>query len=139
MAVDIEQLVVNFLRGQSAITDLVGDNVFTDLPHDRTGKFPAILVNRTGGGYRYKQWLESAEVSVSCYGGTHKLAQQIASTALSMMDVGMVGRMPEGVVTKVSATSTVYDPEPESVDQQGHARPRFTVALTVITHPNRPV
>lgn len=137
MAVDVEQLVVGFLRGQPDVTALVEDRVYTDLPHSDTRKYPLLLVQRTGGGFTYKQWLDSAQLTVGCYGGTHRLAQQIAGAVLSTMDAALVGQQPEGVVTKVTATSTVYEPEPDSVDSSGHARPRFTVALTVITHPTR--
>jgi hypothetical protein len=137
VAVDVEQLVVGFLRGQDDITTLVADRVFTDLPNSENRKYPLLLVQRSGGGFTYKRWLDAAELTVGCYGGTHKLAQQIASAVISTMDATLVGQQPEGVVTKVSVGSTVYEPEPDSVDLSGHARPRFTVTLTVITHPTQ--
>lgn len=133
MSVDVEALLTSFLRGRAEITALVADRVYSDLPHART--YPLILINRTGGEFLYKRHLEAAEVSIQCFGGTHKLAQQIAGTVLSTMEAGLVGRAPEGVVTGFTVSSTVYDPEVESADQSGHARPRFTMSCSVITHP----
>jgi hypothetical protein len=48
VAVDVEQLVVGFLRGQDDITTLVADRVFTDLPNSENRKYPLLLVQRSG-------------------------------------------------------------------------------------------
>jgi Protein of unknown function (DUF3168) len=133
MSIDVEALVANFLRGQTAVTDIVEDRVYTDLPHKR--EYPVVLVNRTGGGSLYKNWLEAAEVEISAYGGTHKLAYLLASACMSAMTGAMVGTHPEGVVTKVSASATAYEPEPDALDPQGHARPRYVVSAVVTAHP----
>lgn len=133
MSIDIEALIANFLRGQTTVTDIAEDRVYTDLPHKR--EFPLVLVNRTGGGSLYKDWLEAAEVEVSAYGGTHKLAYQLASACMSAMTGAMVDAHPEGVVTKVKASATAYEPEPDSQDPQGHARPRYVVSAVVTAHP----
>ena len=133
MTVDVEALVTTFLRGQSAVTDLVSDRVYSDLPHDRT--YPLVLVNRTGGGFTYKTYLEEADVEVAAHGGTHKQAYNLANTCLSTMADSIVGSHTDGVVTKVKATSIVYQPEVDSADPQGHARPRYLVNVTVTTHP----
>ena len=132
MSIDIEALVATFLRGQSAVTDVVVDRVYTDIPHKPN--YPLVLVNRTGGGAIYKNYLEAADVDVHAFGGTHKLAYSLANQCIvSMAD--MVGSHADGVVTKVKVSAVVYDPEPDSTDPQGHARPRFTVNATVTAHP----
>jgi len=133
MSIDVEALVATFLRGQTSVTALVTDRVYTDMPHKRD--WPLVLVNRTGGGSLYKDWLESAEIQVSAYGGTHKAAYNLAQACMSSMAAAMVGPHAEGVVTKVKADGIAYDPDPDSADQQGHARPRFTVSATVTAHP----
>jgi len=133
MSVDVEALTVKFLRAQTAITDVVGDRVYTDLPHER--EYPLVLVNRTGGGSLYRDWLEAAEISIGCYGGTHKLAYTLAQTCVAVMSPAMVGAHVDGVVTKVKAQVVAYEPDAESADKQGHARPRFTVAVVVTAHP----
>jgi len=133
MSIDVEALVVNFLRGQTTVTDIVSDRVYTDLPHDR--KYPVVLVNRTGGGSLYKDWLEAADVEINAFGGPHKLAFSLASVCISAMTSAMVGSHAEGVVTKVKAGSIAYNPDPESADEQGHSRPRFTVGVVVTAHP----
>ena len=135
MAIDVEALVVSFLRAQSGVTTIVADRVYTDLPHERT--YPLVRVSRTGGGSLYKNWLEAAELVLDAYGGTHKLAYNAAQACLLAMSTALVGAHIEGVVTKVEATAVAYNPEPESADPSGHARPRYTVSATVTAHPNR--
>lgn len=133
MAIDVEALVVNFLRAQTQITTIVVDRVYTDRPHHP--QYPLVLVNRTGGGSIYKNHLDSAEMSIQAFGGTHKAAYNLAALCLSSMAASIVGVHPEGVVTKVKASAIAYEPDPESADQQGHARPRYTVSAVVTAHP----
>jgi hypothetical protein len=133
LTVDVEALITTFLRGQTAVTALVIDRVYSDLPHDRT--YPLVLVNRTGGGFTYKQYLEEADVEIAAHGGTHKQAYNLANACLTSMATSIVGSHSDGVVTKVKATSVVYQPEVDSADPQGHARPRYLVSVTVTTHP----
>lgn len=133
MAVDVEALLANFLRGQSAITDVTGDRVYTDLPHKR--EYPLILITRTGGGYIYRHHLDAAEVTFDVFGGTHKLAQSLAGTCMSTLAAALVGAHDEGVVTRISSDAIAYNPEPDSADASGHARPRYTVSAVVTVHP----
>lgn len=132
MSVDAEALLTNHLRSVAEVTAIVADRVYTDLPHDRT--YPLVLLNRTGGGFLYRDWLEAAEIDLSAYGGSHKMAQSLMATCIQALSAA-VGGHPEGVVTKVTLTSNTYDPEPDSADPSGHARPRFTASVTVLTHP----
>jgi hypothetical protein len=74
-------------------------------------------------------------VEIAAHGGTHKQAYNLANVCLTSMASGVVGSHPDGVVTKVKATSVVYQPEVDSADPQGHARPRYLVTVTVTTHP----
>ena len=134
MSIDVEALVVAFLRGQQEVTDIAGDRVFTDLPNQRT--YPLVRVQRTGGRSIYKSWLESADITLDAYGGTHKLAVQLASACISTMAASMVSAThAEGVITKVTIADLAYTPEPDSPDDAGHARPRCSVTATVTAHP----
>ena len=133
MAIDVEALVVTFLRAQTSVTAICGDRVYTDMPHTRD--YPLVLVNRTGGGSLYKNHLDSAEMSIQSFGGTHKVAYNLAATCLKSMATLIVGQHPDGVVTKVKTSAIAYEPEPDSTDPQGHARPRYLVSVVVTTHP----
>lgn len=133
MSIDIEVLVGTFLRGQDAVTGLVDDRVYTDLPHKP--KFPLVLITRTGGRLLYRNWLEAIDVEIGAYGGTHKAAFNLAQACLISMSSALVGAHTEGVVTKVSADAVAYEPDPDSADQDGHSRPRYTVSATVTAHP----
>lgn len=132
--VDVEALVSKYLRASPDITALVDDRVYTDLPHDRV--FPLVLVQRTGGNFLVTRplWLEQADLTLSAFGGTHKQAQQLVATCLSTLG-GLRGRHSDGAVTGISVASTAYQPDPDSADTEGHARPRFVAVLSVLTHP----
>lgn len=130
--VDVEALVTTFLRGQPEVIAICGDRVFTDLPHAR--QYPLVTVSRVGGGSLYKNHLEAAEIEVQCYGGTHRTALQLAQACMSTMAADLCGEHAEGVVTKVKITATAYDPEAESADPSGHARPRVVVSAVVTAH-----
>lgn len=133
MSVDVEALVSAFLRGQTVVSAICADRVYTDLPHKRT--WPMVLVSRTGGELLYKNWLEAINVEISAYGGTHKAAFNLAQACMTSMTSALVGLHTEGVVTKVRAGAVAYEPDAESADEQGHARPRYTVSVTVTAHP----
>lgn len=133
MSIDIEALVASFLRGQDSVIALVGDRVYTDLPHQRT--YPLVLITRTGGTSLYRNWLEQIDIEIGAYGGTHKLAYQLANTCLSAMAADLRGGHAEGVVTKFEVAATAYEPESDSTDPSGHARPRYTAAAVVTAHP----
>jgi hypothetical protein len=133
MSIDIEALVVHFLQAQPEVIALVNDKVYTDMPHDRP--YPLVLVNRTGGGSIYRNHLEEAEVSLSAYGGTHRQSYVLMDVCLSAMQDALVGAHPEGVVTKFRASSYAYEPDPDSADKSGHARPRYTATAAVTAHP----
>jgi len=130
--VDVEALLTNYLRSVAEVVAIVDDRVYTDKPHERT--YPMVVLSRVGGGFVYRDWLEAAEIDLSSYGGSHKMSQSLMATCIKAM-TGAVGGHPEGVVTKVTLLSNVYDPEPDSADPSGHARPRFTASVTVLTHP----
>lgn len=134
--VDVEALVTTFLRANAEVVAVVSDRVYTDLPHKPT--YPLILATRTGGGFTTSRplWLDAAEVTVAAYGGTHKVAQSLMSTVLGALTADSFRTNHAlGCVTKVSVGEIGYTPEPDSFDEAGHSRPRFTAVVTVVTHP----
>ena len=136
MSVDVEAMLSRFLREQPEVMAIVDDRVYTDLPHTRT--YPLVTLQRTGGGPLINvppNWLVEAELTIFCYGGTHKLAQSLAATVVDLMHSRLPGSQPEGVVTLVRDADVSYSPEDESADEEGHARPRFQVLVNVLTHP----
>jgi hypothetical protein len=133
--INVELILSAFLRAQPEVTALVEDRIYTDLPHTRT--YPLVVFSRTGGGYTTKQpyWLESAEITLEAWGGTHKQAQLIASTCLDVMSARLRGRYPEGSVTGLAETALAYEPEVDLSDDSGHSRPRYVLTANVLAHP----
>jgi Protein of unknown function (DUF3168) len=130
--VDVEGMLSRFLRDQPELQGAVDSRVYTDLPHERT--YPLVLVQRTGGLPIRGFTLGEATCQVKVYGGTHKQAQDLTATILGLLE-GLVGPQPEGSVSGVNATNVEYDPDPETPDKQGHARPRYVSEVTVYAHP----
>jgi hypothetical protein len=133
--INVELILSTFLRSQPEVVALVEDRIYTDLPHDRV--YPLVVFSRIGGGYTTNQpfWLESAEIALEAYGGTHKQAQEIASVCLDVMAARLRGRYPEGSVTGITQTALAYDPESDLLDDTGHSRPRYLLTANVIAHP----
>lgn len=133
MSIDVEALVAGFLLTQADVTALVADRVYTDMPHKRD--WPLVLVTRLGGRNLRANWLEAIDLEIAAYGGTHKAAYNLAHACITTMNSGLVGAHTEGVVTRFRAESLAYEPDPESADQQGHSRPRYTADVVVTAHP----
>jgi hypothetical protein len=134
--VDVEAMVSTFLREQTEVTDLCGDRVYTDLPHDRV--YPLVLITRIGGGFIINApflWLQQASIQLDTFGGTHKQAHRLMEACLSTMVIRMVTQRPEGCCTGVVVDDIAYNPEIDFIDDLGHARPRFTTSASVLAHP----
>lgn len=130
--VDVEGMVSRYLREQDAVIAAVADRVYTDLPHERT--FPLVLVQRSGGVPVRGFTVSEAELTISVYGGTHKQAQELTAEVLASL-LALVGPQPEGCVAGIDGTNVEFDPDSDSPDQQGHARPRYVSTVTVHAHP----
>lgn len=133
--IDVESLVTTFLRSVPEVTAYTEDRVYSDLPHVRD--YPLVLIQRSGGGYLINRpmWLEEAILTIDVYGNTHKEAESLTSVVLAAMGAQLRGAYPQGCVTAVRGTQIVYNPEPEALDESGHARARFTVSASVLAHP----
>lgn len=134
----IARLVVWFLLDQEQMTDLVGDNIYTDLP--ATPTFPAVRVTQIGGRViPGPHWLEATTVQIEAWGpgGSDRLAAHstvsrartllTSSRFLGEIDHGGV----EAVVTGVDAGG-ILDDSDESFTP---ARPRSRCDLVVYAHP----
>ena len=135
MPVDVEALVSQFLRSRAEVIALVGDRVYTDLPHQRV--YPLVLITRFGGGFIINRplWLDEAALQLDCFGGTHRQSWNLMATCLELLHNKMLGQFDEGVVTGVITDNAFYNPQEDFFDERGHARPRFTANVTVLTHP----
>lgn len=133
--IDFESMVIGFLMGQPTVTALVVDRIYADLPHERT--YPLLRVQRTGGRFLMNrpQWLEQGDMTIDAYGGTRTESQQLASAVLVSLGTTLRGVYPQGIVTIVRGTAMAYNSDPDSLDGEGHGRPRFTVSAQVVAHP----
>lgn len=134
-APDVEAIITTLLRDDPGIIALVGDRVYSELPHTR--EYPLVLVTRVGGGYLINRplWLDAAQVEIHAYGGSHRDAQVLLGTCLGVLAERLVRRHLAGAVTKFSVSATAYSPDSDSIDSQGHGRPRFIAETVVCVHP----
>lgn len=134
----IARLAVWFLLDQDEMAELVGENIYTDLPAGHT--FPAVRITQIGGRVvPGPHWLEATTLQAEAWGpgGNDRLAAHTTvETARSLfassrfrgeIDHGSV----EAVVTGVDAGGIVDD----SDDSFKPARPRSRFDLVVYAHP----
>lgn len=131
---DIEGLVVRVLQ------PVAPGNVGTELPADDDRTYPLIQVRLEGrsttttwgqaGGFG----LSEVTISLDVYGTTNTNALATAEAALAAL-AALGGPEPEACVVGWTTDSLAYDPDPDVVDQAGHARPRYVAEGTLICHP----
>jgi hypothetical protein len=134
VGVDIELLTVNLLRGTPEVATPLGDRIYTDLPHSR--EYPLCLVTLVDSQSVVRDWLLRSRLQVEVYGGTHKQAQNLMSTVLdTLMARSAVKAYPEGALTGTARESLAYSPNDESLDGEGHSRPRYVAVVQLLNHP----
>lgn len=137
---DVEAILSQFLRGQPEVAGLVADRVYTDLPHAPDRSYPLVLLTRTGSAYSARSYLEVVAVRLDVYGLNHAQAWAVVAACMSVLADRLVGRYPQppvtavGAVTGVTLVSLAYEPDPDTVDEAGHARPRYVAAVEVHAH-----
>ena len=130
--VDVERLMSSFLRGETDITDLVGDRVYTELPATKTWPLVRLTLIDESAVFDRPLYLTSSVIQIDAYGGAKVTAREIADTIRSLLAHSFNGTHDFlGVVTGVSFTSMAYDPD-ESFQP---ARPRYRFDVTVWAHP----
>jgi hypothetical protein len=134
VGVDIELLTVNLLRGTPEVATPLGDRIYTDLPHVRA--YPLCLITLIDSQPVVQDWLLRSRLQLEIWGGTHKQAQNLMSTVLSTLTArAAVKAYPEGAVTGASRESLAYSPADETLDGEGHSRPRYVAVVSLLNHP----
>jgi hypothetical protein len=140
---NVEALIVQFLREQPEVADLVGNRVYTELPEKTT--FPAVRVHlyyeRPVGGSS-PRWLSAHDVQVDAFGGPKATAWRIAETCRAALSQRFLGVQQygegqnevAGVITDVQAFGFRDMPDETFTP----ARPRFLFTATVYVHPTVP-
>ena len=125
---DAELLAVNYLRSVGAVTSLVGNRVYTDIPAGSA--YPLLRLTRIGGIPTIPQHLDVARIQIDAWGTTKFQARTVAATAQAVMH-DAVGAHTEGVVSNVEDDlGLTWSPDPDT-DQS-----RYTFAVAVFIHPN---
>lgn len=132
MTVDAERLVSVFLRNQTAVTDLVGDRVYTDLPSRPV--FPLVRLTLIGGSPVYSRplFLDEAVIQIDSYGGPKVQARLIVDTIRDLMAAdSFSGIHPHGLVCSVRFGELAYVPD----DLFEPPKPRYVAQATLFTRP----
>lgn len=130
---DVERIVSAYLRSLTAITDLVSDRVFTELPKREADRvFPLVRVSRIGGGPTgAPHFLDRALVSCDVWGGTKYEARLIAATIIGALDEIEGYTLHGGYATGASPGSLRYLPD----DTFSPAKPRYIADAVVLFRP----
>lgn len=129
LAVDAEELTINYLLTISDITDKVVDRIATD--RDAKPGFPAISLHRFGGTSRAHGWIDRPVLHIDVRGETRESAYDvIALVRAALLPDVVAGVYDEGVVTdSAEIVGPNYMPDPEN------GRPRWFMQLQLVTHP----
>lgn len=129
MTVDVERLASAWLRTLDAITDLVGDRVFTVIPSDPV--FPLVRITLVDERQVYQpRHLTSTLLQIDVYGGPKAEARAAADAVADSLADDFPGSHDLGVVTAAQCSlrylpDTTYQP----------AKPRYVVSADIFSHP----
>lgn len=130
---DVEQLLTWFLHDQEEVADIVGDNVFTELPA-KFADWPAVRVHQFNAipVTQRPLWLTGYQIQIEAFGGPKKTAHNLAVACMSVIAARLPGVHDEAVVTGVEFSG--WRSEPDTTFQP--ARPRSLFIASIFARPN---
>lgn len=137
---NVEALVVQFLRDQEELTDVVGERIYTTLP--TACEFPALRVSLfyERPVTSIPNWVTAHDVQFDSFGGPKATAWQAAEVAKACLSQRFIGEHTftigastvSGVVTDVRCWGLRDLPDTEWEP----AKPRFMFTATITVHPS---
>jgi len=124
---DVESMVVEFLKANSAVDAIADGRVYGELPPQVV--FPAVAVLLVSDDVPIEWRLTGTWVQVDCFGTTRLEARTLARVALSQM-VAWTGVVSGGVISSVSTIIGV-----RHIGEPIDNRPRYQFAVRVHAHP----
>lgn len=128
LAPDVAALVSQYLRSCDAMTDMVGQRVYTEIPNVPT--WPLVRLTQFDSRDLAVAWLDAAVLQIDAFGGGIAMASDIGRTAQALLH-DMYGTHDEGVVSGVRTFGWRYQPD----DTFDPAKPRFLFTAVVAAHP----
>lgn len=128
---DIESAVVEFLNGNTAVTDIGGaDCASTELPPDAV--LPKIRVSLSGGSPVVRGWLFAPRITIEAWASDKETAFDLIVEACSELENGLDNALlDQGVVTSFTQeTGLSWSPDPAT------STPRYLVGFVAHIHPN---
>lgn len=134
---DVVALTRNWLLRQPAVTDLVGQRVYTIIPRSPT--FPLVVLQRTGGRPQKREWIDAAVIDVTCYADPNSVvidpeeqASLITRTVRAAIHQAPGWHDAEGVITDVEdVLGMTWHPD-TALDPP---RPSFVFSVRITAHP----
>jgi hypothetical protein len=137
---NVEAIVVQFLRDQPELSDIVGERIYTTLP--TACEFPAIRVTLfyERSVTDIPHWVTAHDIQVDSFGGPKTTAWEAAETARACLSQRFIGehgytvgaRTVSGTVTDVRCWGLRDLPDTEWEP----AKPRFMFTATITVHPS---
>lgn len=139
---DVEALTITYLRGQTAITALVGTRIYSRIP--RNPAWPLITVTIVAGTERIAHHLDEITIQVDAWGyidtdpgappnSDHTVQTHlIARTARAVLMRMPLTKHSRGIVSHVR---TVRPAQPLPDTTYSPARPRYSLDMAVTVHP----
>ena len=133
IGVDVERILSQFLRSSSAVTNLVGQRVYSALPKEC--EWPAVRLTRVGGGpVTVPPRLDLARIQIDVWGGTKAQARIICATVLAVAVTDLPGVYDNGAAVVSAVRSNVSRYQPDTTFTP--SRPRYLAELGIYSHPN---
>ena len=124
---DVESMVVEFLKANSAVDAIASGRVYGELPPQVV--FPAVAVLLVSDDVPIEWRLTGTWVQVDCFGTTRLEARTLARVAHSQL-VAWTGVVSGGVISSVSTIIGV-----RHIGEPIDNRPRYQFAVRVHAHP----
>lgn len=124
---DVETMVVEFLKTNTAVNAIVSGRVYGDLPPQVD--FPAIAILLVSDNVPIEWRLTGTWVQVDCFGETRLEARTLARIAHAQM-TAWTGAVAGGVVSDVSTIIGV-----RHIGEPIDNRPRYQFSVRVHAHP----
>lgn len=138
--VDIERLLVAYLRAHPTVSDIFDGSIYDDIPENASRPLCRLVVL---GGVEDTSaqpiWVNRPSLNVDVWGDTKSEAQSaIAAVREALLELPhLYGVQALGEVPRTAATHPAYLPDEEWLDPNGRPGPRFNMTVRVTVHPTR--
>jgi hypothetical protein len=132
---DVVQMVTNFLRAQTELTQLVGSRIYSILPGDRT--YPLLVVTQVADLPMMTRpwWGVQTDLQLQGYDLASNTARHVVEVTRSLLAQRSMTAHAEGSISWVTFANLAIVPDTSVLTTSGRPIPRWITTATVTAHP----